>query len=68
MIDNTETTVEHYGRRFSFEASSGQTATEYIEEVIEPLMIAMGYSPISVYEATQNTEMLDVLKEHNYDR
>jgi hypothetical protein len=45
-----------------------QTATEYIEEVIEPLMIAMGYSPINVYEATQNTEMLDVLKEHNYDR
>ena len=68
MIDNTETTVEHYGRRFSFESSSDHTALEYIEEVIEPLMISMGYSPINVYMATQNTEMLDVLKEHNYDR
>ena len=62
-----ETTVEHYGRRFTFDCSQDLTATEYIEDVIEPLMISMGYSPISVYEATNNVEMLEVLKGHDYD-
>ena len=60
--ENTETTVEYYGRRFCFESSPDLVAYEYIEEVIEPLMIAMGYHPQSVYEATNNVDMLESLK------
>jgi len=66
--DLTETTVEYYGRRICFESHPDLTATEYVQEVLEPMMIAMGFSPVSVYEATDNEEMLEVLKEYNYDR
>ena len=62
-ITDTVTTVEHYGKKFSFSSSPEQTAYEYIEEVIEPLMIAMGYHPLTVYTTTNNIDMLDSLKE-----
>ncbi len=66
--DKGKITVSYYGKEISMEFSNDATTDEMVDEVVEPLLIAMGYSPINVYEATNNVEMLDVLKEHDYDR
>ncbi len=65
--DKMTTTVEAHGNTYTFMTESDLTVTSYIEDVLEPLMIAMGYSPINVYEALGNTDMLDVLKGHDYE-
>ena len=60
-------TVKHYDKVITMTFDNGYTGEEFIEEVVEPLMLAMGYFPTTVYEATKNEDALEVLKEHDYD-
>jgi len=61
--ENTETTVEYYGKRLCFESDPDLTVEGYIEEVVAPLMIAMGYFPTNVYRALNMKETLEVIED-----
>ncbi len=63
----TDTTVEHYGKRYSFESSPDLTVVDYIEEVVAPMMIAMGYFPTNVYEALGMEDVCEVLGDYKYE-
>ncbi len=65
--ENTETTVEYYGKRLCFESDPDLTVEGYIEEVVAPLMIAMGYFPTNVYEALGMKDVCEILGDYKYE-
>jgi hypothetical protein len=44
--------------------SNDLTATEFVEEVVAPLMIHMGYSPVNVWEALGMEDELQATKDY----
>ena len=55
-------TLEYNDDVWIYEGDGGRTTYAFIEEVVAPLMIAMGYFPTNVYEALNLTDTLDVIK------
>jgi len=64
-----EIDIMYYGKRHSMEFDCGITTTDFVEEVVAPMMISLGYFPTNVYESLGMTETLEVIKEAvNNDR
>ena len=50
--ERTRLTFEHEGREYSIELPfGGLTVHQFIEELVEPLLLAAGFQPESVNEA-----------------
>ena len=60
-----EITIEYYGKRQCMEFDTALTTTEFVDEVVAPMMIGMGYFPTNVYEALGMTNTLNILKEYD---
>ena len=56
-------TVKHYDREISFEFDNNLTTREFVEDVIAPLLMAMGYFPTNVYDALCMDSHMQTIKE-----
>ena len=56
--------VTYYGKTFSMEFDNGITIDDMVDEVIAPMLIAMGYFPSNVYDALNLTDTTFLLKKH----
>ena len=56
--------VKYYDNSYFMTFNPDLTATEFVEEVVAPMMIAMGYFPSSVYEALGMEEALEVCNDN----
>ena len=55
--------VKYYGKEVSIEFDPDLNTYDFVEEVIAPLMISMGYFPTNVYKTLGLQDTLDVMKE-----
>jgi len=56
--------VKYNNKMISMEFDEGLTVEDFIDEVVAPMMISMGYFPSNVYEGLCLEDTVDVLRKH----
>ncbi|OYT57729.1 MAG: hypothetical protein B6U76_00035 [Desulfurococcales archaeon ex4484_217_2] len=60
---NGKINIEYYGTKISMTFDEDATLVDFTEDVLAPMLIAMGYFPTNVYKQLNCYEVIEVLKE-----